>query len=348
MVRILYGVCGEGGGHASRSKEVISYLRKKGHKVVCIAYGKSYELLHKYVKCYKISGLNISFKNNEADYVQTVIDNLKTLPDRIEHLKNLSSFIEKFKPQLAISDFEPMTVTLANLHDIPLISIDNQHRITNAQIEVPEKYNGARIVADTIIRATVSNTKACLVISFHPVKLTAPKTFIFPPILRSDILKLNPEKKNYILVYQTSETNKQMIEELKKVNENFIIYGFNLSKKEKNLVFKKRNEKGFIEDLKNCKAVITNGGFTLMTEALYLGKPVLSIPIIGQFEQILNAVYLEKLGYGKFAEKLDIKNLRNFLKNIKEYETNLKKYKREDNHRILNMLDELIEQYAIK
>ena len=33
MANILYGVNGEGAGHSTRAKEVISHLRKKGHAV---------------------------------------------------------------------------------------------------------------------------------------------------------------------------------------------------------------------------------------------------------------------------------------------------------------------------
>jgi len=347
MARILYGVCGEGGGHASRSYEIISHLKKKGHEVVAITYGKAL-WLKKHMKVFEFPGLNISFSNNQADYTKTVMDNLNSLPGRIEHFRKLMEFVKKFRPQIAITDFEPATSTIASLLGIPLISIDNQHRITNTKIETPQKYESQRIVADAVIRAMVGNTKACLVISFHPTKLTSSKTFIFPPILRSEILKLKPQKKDYVLVYQTTSTNKELIDILKQINEKFIIYGFDVAKKDKNLVFKKRNEKKFIQDLKDCKAVITNGGFTLITEALYLCKPVLSIPISGQFEQILNAFYLEKLGYGEFYEKLASKEIIDFIKNLKKYENNLEHYKKEDNHRILNMLDELIAQYAIK
>ena len=40
-------------------------------------------------------------------------------------------------------------------------------------------------------------------------------------------------------------------------------------------------------------AVITSAGFTLLGEAVYLHKPVLAIPVEGQFEQILNAHYVD-------------------------------------------------------
>ena len=44
--------------------------------------------------------------------------------------------------------------------------------------------------------------------------------------------------------------------------------------------------------------MVTGGGFSLLSEAVYLGKPMLSVPLHGQFEQLMNARYLEREGYG--------------------------------------------------
>ncbi len=63
-------------------------------------------------------------------------------------------------------------------------------------------------------------------------------------------------------------------------------------------------EAGFIADLASCRGVIAAGGFTLMGEAVYLKRPMLAVPLEGQFEQILNARYLDKLGYGMAADDL--------------------------------------------
>jgi len=163
--------------------------------------------------------------------------------------------------------------------------------------------------------------------------------------LRNNILKIKRSKGKHFLVYQTSDTNKQLIGALKSIDEAFVVYGFNKEKKDKNLIFrkfKKGSEKRFLKDLSGCKAVITNGGFTLMTEALYLGKPVLSIPVRRQFEQITNALYLDRLGYGKRAVYADKKVIENFIDDLEKYRGKLKDYKREDNLKLFGMLDKII------
>ena len=100
----------------------------------------------------------------------------------------------------------------------------------------------------------------------------------------------------------------------------------NKKARDENLVFKRFSAQGFLKDLASAEAVITNGGFTLITECIYLKKPVLSQPIQGQFEQILNAIYLEKLGYGKFCEHPTLTDLHQFFRNLPKYRKRLEQY----------------------
>ncbi len=44
---------------------------------------------------------------------------------------------------------------------------------------------------------------------------------------------------------------------------------------------------------------MSTAGFTLLSEALHLGKPVLAVPNRGFFEQAVNALYLRRSGRGE-------------------------------------------------
>ena len=59
--------------------------------------------------------------------------------------------------------------------------------------------------------------------------------------------------------------------------------------------------------------MIANAGFSLVSEALHLGKPYLALPVRHQFEQLFNAYYVQKMGYGQYSEKLGPNNLADFL-----------------------------------
>ncbi|HLD86464.1 MAG TPA: glycosyltransferase family protein, partial [Candidatus Nanoarchaeia archaeon] len=81
------------------------------------------------------------------------------------------------------------------------------------------------------------------------------------------------------------------------------------------------------------------GGFTLISEALYLQKPILSIPVEGQFEQTLNALYLKKLGYGVYAKKTTREGIEAFLGNLPLLKKYLKKYKKHTNKDALGKIE---------
>jgi uncharacterized protein (TIGR00661 family) len=109
-----------------------------------------------------------------------------------------------------------------------------------------------------------------------------------------------------------------------------------------NLTFRPFSEKGFIDDLRTARAVVAGGGYTLMSEAVYLHKPMLSLPVQGQFEQVLNALYLEQLGYGMYAKALDGPVLSEFLARVPRCQEALKAYSQDGNKKLLAALDELL------
>ena len=134
----------------------------------------------------------------------------------------------------------------------------------------------------------------------------------------------------------------ESIKELRKINEKFFVYGFEEDKNLGNVILKNFNEKEFLQDLNSCKAVITNGGFMLISEALYLKKPILSIPVKKHFEQTLNAIYLERLGYGMFGKETSKEIINKFIKKIPLYRNKLKNYKKYDNKEAIRKISDAI------
>ena len=90
--------------------------------------------------------------------------------------------------------------------------------------------------------------------------------------------------------------------------------------------------------------MIAGGGFSLMGEAVYLGKPLLAVPLEGQFEQTLNALYLESLGYGEYHKSLSETAIASFLYKAPAYAKKLEGYpfRGDRNQSIFGKLDELI------
>jgi uncharacterized protein (TIGR00661 family) len=81
----------------------------------------------------------------------------------------------------------------------------------------------------------------------------------------------------------------------------------------------------------------------LLGEAVYLKKPVLAVPVQGQFEQFLNARYLDKTGYGRFAASLDDADvLTRFAEQLERCEEKLAQYRQQGNDTLFDALDRRI------
>jgi len=347
--RIIYSVCGEGMGHAIRGRVLLNHLTKN-NEVHIFASDRAYDYLSAHFdNVYKIGGFNTVYEDNTVQNTKTFIKGMKDLPgDLKKSLRLMYSVAKAVKPQIIISDFEFYSNLLSKVLRVPLISLDNMHVLTQAELDVPRKFRTDRIAAESVVRSFIQMPTFYLITSyFYPPIKNSTKTKYFPPVLRDAIMGLEPYNGEHVLVYQTSDSNERLLDILKEFDDEFIVYGFHRDERDENLLFKSFNEDEFFTDLSQARAVIANGGFTLISEALYLGKPVLSVPVKKQFEQTLNALYLERLGYGEFREDLEREDIENFLSKLDEYRKNIHlKFSHDQNQSIIEELDFLIDKYA--
>lgn len=348
--RIFYSLCGEGLGHAIRSGVVIEYLINEGYDLVVFASDRAYDYLsNKFENVYYIGGFNTVYENNSVRNKKTFAYNMKDVPSDLKNNMNMMyKLARKFKPDIIVSDFEFYANLLSHLLRIPLISIDNMHVLTEAKYSSPNRYIKDRIFSEAVVHAFIQRADRTLIYSyFYPELKDTTTTKYVDPIIRDEIIQLKSSVGEHILVYQTSDSNSKLIELLKNnPDRKFIIYGFHTDKREDNLLFRKFSEKQLYEDFKNAQCVITNGGFSFITEALQLEKPVLSIPVNKQFEQILNAIYLDRLGYGEHHDNITQNILDNFIANTPTYRKNIRDnfHKLQNNNQTLEELKKAIDE----
>lgn len=342
MANILYGVNGEGAGHSTRSREVLSHLVSQGHNVHVASFDRGLQNLKNDFNVTEIYGFRFSYVNNRVRYKRTIAKNLITVPQAAKSISNLSHLIDDQRIDLVITDFEPLTCHIGHRRRLPVISIDNQHCLTNAVVSYPKKYRRDAAAAKLVTKLMTPHANAYLVISFFTAPIRKRNTFLFPPLLRQEILDATPTEADHILVYVTSPAP-ALAKILSAVRCRFVAYGFGRGAVEGNIVFKKPSLDGFFSDLVSARAVIANSGFSLVTEALHLSKPYLAVPVSHQFEQIFNAYWLEKSGYGAYWEELNKERVESFLYNIPHYREALAAYPRQGNGALLHKLDALID-----
>ncbi len=349
-MQILYGVVGEGMGHATRSRVVVEYLLSRGHHVKAVASGRAFQYLSKVLPdVVEIQGLTLHYHDGAVDRDWSVMKNVLLSPKML--LDNASAYFEKlsnFLPDLVMSDFDSFAYFFAKRHGLPIISIDNQqiiHRCKHAEdirqgIEVDFQSTKA------FVKAKLPGSDHYLITSFFTPKVRrkfAKTTTIIPPILRTPILRATPTRGDHVLVYQTSTSDQHLLPALKALPKSqFIVYGLRRNAVDDNCTLKDFSEDGFVSDLASCRAVVTNGGLSLIHEAIYLRKPIFSVPVRHQFEQEMNARYIEKLGYGLNAPQTDTPTLEAFLRQESRYVDALAGHQQDGNRVLEQELDRLL------
>ncbi|MDD3803119.1 MAG: glycosyltransferase family protein [bacterium] len=342
-MKILYGIAGHGNGHITRSSYVVRLLESKGHKVKILTYGQGI----KYIKnsgedfdYVDISGFDIYYRDGIVRNYKTFYEFIKKLPlNSAKQLLIFFKIIYDFKPHIVISDFEPFSQLAAKSIGIPLVDIDNNIAV-NIVKENPED---ASVLEKFYTKGTVNlfvrKAKYHFLLSFAPDYINVDedkkyKLIIVPPIIRTEILEAKKivEDRKFILIYQTSDSLAERIESLSRKfkDVDFVAYRVNL-KESSNLKVKGFQKDEFIKDLALCSGIITNGGFTLISEAIYLGKPIYSVPISGQYEQRVNGFLVEKCGYGLTSKEFSEDRFREFLERVSEFKKNLSLYSQNQN-----------------
>ena len=345
MANILYGVNGEGSGHASRSREVLAHLQARGHTVHVASFDRGLENLAADFEVTEIYGLRLFYAHNRVHYARTAIKNLLSVPQAARSVHHLNQVAKEMNIQLVITDFEPLSCHFAHKSRLPLLSIDNQHCLIYGQISYPREYRQEAAAAKTVTRMMTPRADAYFVTSFFTPRAKNNRTVFFPPILRKEVLDAVPTEGEAVLVYVTSPAA-ELPELLKRVRQPFICYGFNREGRDGNLWFKKPSQENFLKDLGAARAVVANSGFSLISEALYLDKPYLAWPVKHQFEQVFNAYYIDKMGFGAYWDDLNKEKIESFLFNLDSYRENLAKYPRKDNSELFGKLDDWIAKHV--
>jgi uncharacterized protein (TIGR00661 family) len=340
-------------GHAIRSRVVLDHLVMQGHEIEIMASGRATDFLSKrFEGVNRIHGLHMIYEENRVRKGKTLWSNV--LAGAMGVPKNIAAYFElisSFNPEVVISDFESWTYLYAKAHRVPVVSIDNMQIINRCVIpdSVIEGYETDFSIAKAFVKSKLPYCDEYLITTFFRPEIRKPKTRLFPPILRPEILAAERKKGEHLLVYQTAEGNDALVDTLAKTGLPCRIYGMRRDLKEdaaeNNLLFRPFSEAGFISDLASARGVIAGGGFTLMGECVYLHKPMLSVPIGGQFEQILNGRYLGREGYGAMAPNLDDpQTVFDFVENLPRYEASLARYEQDGNKLLLDALDGVLDR----
>ncbi|MBL0095394.1 MAG: glycosyl transferase [Bacteroidetes bacterium] len=283
-MKVLYAIQGTGNGHISRALEILPLLKKRAEVDVLVS-ASQWELTLPFEVKYRYHGLGFVFgKKGGVDILRTYLklDTLKLFNE----IKRLP--VEDY--DLVISDFEPVSSWACQLKRKTCIGLSNQVATLHPLAPMPEtKDRLGKMVLEHYAPSTASY-------GFHFKRYDQD---IYTPIIRNAVRRADIKNKEHFTVYLPSYEDQRVLKNLM----NYKGLSFQLFSKKAKSAYRVKNtwvlplhNDSFIKSMAESEGVITNAGFGTTSEALYLGKRLLVIPMKTQFEQHCNASTLESMG----------------------------------------------------
>ena len=283
-MKILFGIQGTGNGHISRSKEIVKELGKSAHVDVLLS-GTQHEVDHGLNIKYKCPGLGFTFgKRGGIDY----FDSFRTFsPYRLfSDIKDLP--VKEY--DLVVSDFEPVTAWASRYKRVPCISISHQAALLSPKTPKPDKKNNFQ---ERVLKWYAPGSS---LIGLHFEEYDS---FIKTPVIRREVRHREVSNNGHYTVYLPSFDDKFLCSVLNQIDVPWDVF----SKHHKGDPYREGNVnvyavdgERFVKSFSSCEGIVTNAGFETPSEALYLGKKLLTIPMKRQYEQECNAQALKQLG----------------------------------------------------
>jgi uncharacterized protein (TIGR00661 family) len=341
-MKIFYGICGDGRGHAARSFALIEKLTSLGHEVSVFSFHEGYELFSlsnfPTSRLFKISGLRFGQDATGISLRQTIKNAWNYFFDAKADLKFFKSEIKKFgSPGLIISDFEPLLPRIANYFHIPCVTIDNQHKFcTPLRDGFSFGLQAYSMLAGVFISQYIPKPTLSIISTFHEcVNLEGYDRIEI--MLREQFANRKPTNKGHVLVYVRHPVHIKVSEVISKTPYKFIFYGPQ-GTISPNIEYKSTSYGEFADDLASCSGVICCGGNQLIGEAKYFGKKIMAIPLPRQNEQEINSIYVKKENLGECC----------YLSDFSEHQVEKflnTQYKREEGRNGLSQVLELLKPY---
>jgi uncharacterized protein (TIGR00661 family) len=342
-MKILIGVCGFGNGHCFRQSCVLNQLRQRGHEVALFTHDRSgsfFQTYYQEVPQFIVRVPWISASHIGLDFGRIAGDSRNTFGDGYSiNFSAMDKVLNLFHgpPDLVISDYDPISAQFGYATCRPVITIDNQSKFLGFQFP---PLNGLTRNEDRCrLSFFFPQALARFAVSFFQVSWPPDPQFpvtVIPPLVRRAVLDLAPAKQSnngatHIAVYLSpygpiDQPLPELGDALRRcATARFSIYSQNaVAESGGNVRFRGFDTQGFAEELRDATAVICTAGHNLLSELMYLQKPVLALPF-DTFEQSCNAAVISERGFGMTCKRLSTDIIKDFVGNVEVFRSNIER-----------------------
>jgi uncharacterized protein (TIGR00661 family) len=342
-MKALFVVTGIGYGDSTREHVNISALKKAfpRSKVVVAGYDKSYDYFKSKYETVEVEGYKLPGKKLKIQLHKFILSNL--LLPLFWFTSTLKVKLKKFdfKPDIIVSDFEPIGISLAGLLGKKCIVVFGYDPLLYKEYKKKNRMNIKMRTEATYFEYLYNNANMVVIPSLRKPRKSLEYAYVNPIVrqlpneLKSqkELMKeLNLVKKPILVMLGGSEFGTKLATYINKLadefKEEFIIFGANMDLNWSSGVKYRKFSNNFLKYLKVSKGLITLGGQITLAEGLVYKKPILCYPIKDHVEQVLNAYSVRNVVMvGKDSSFKGVrKTLTSFLRDLPKLKKKVEKY----------------------
>lgn len=335
MAKILYGICGIGNGHLFRQLPILQALCQT-HEIIIFTYGDALNYLRKnilsntrlievavpfYVGTPNGLDFSLTLQHNNCDFFTINTAAMAYVQEQWG------------KPDIVLSDYEPVSAQYAYAYNAPFITIDQQSKYLLYSDLFPHEIDGLRYIDEQMrLRMFFPVANERIACSFFNVPSNDAHVTIVGSTIRNTIKAQPLTKKTSIVVYLSKQMNiSQSLDELIGVMSKFSNTDFNIFVADNynvhcalpnHIKVYSHGHPDFTTMLASSHGVIATAGHSLLSECMVLGKPVYALSL-DVYEQKLNAYVIEQFKLGCSNTCVDVEKLKIFIDNLKLYTHNI-------------------------
>ena len=333
-LRCLFVVQGEGRGHLTQALALRKILGAAGHQVPAVLLGRNPNreapafFLNKIdAPVERIDSPSFFMDGHRramATLGATIRKNVPLIGRFREGLRTVGRAIEHYRPDVVINFHEVLAGVHYTLHGgrrsslPPLVCVAHQYMFQHpAYPSFPQGQSWDRWWLRFFVRATCLRATKRLALSLYPAPHRRDEGLVvMPPLLREELAtppqRQAAEERPFFLMYLLNSGYAEEVVRWHRRHPEVRLHCFwdrpgaaSVERYDDALTFHALDDEKFLTMMKQCRGLATTAGFESVGEAMYLGKPVLMVPVEGHFEQRCNAIDGRHAGAGVAARSFE-------------------------------------------
>ena len=354
--KFILAVQGEGRGHMTQAISMAEMLIEQGHTISAVILGSSerreapqffLEKINAPVIQLKSPNFVTDKKNKRINITKTLVHNIAQLGKFRKSLKTIDAIIKEHEPDVIINFFDLLIGLYYRFYKptTKLVCIAHQYIYFHPDFEFPAGKFLDKMAIRFYTHLTAYGSSKNLGLSFYKIHTTSNEVVVVPPLLRKEVFNLESKKENFYLVYLVNNGYFEDVLEWHFLNPDTELHCFTDQAEEllKHYSFDKKklflhaiNDTMFLDMMSKAKGLASTAGFESVCEAMYLGKPVMMVPVEGHFEQFCNSRDAYKAGAGIYSDNFDLSKLSIFSSTFDGNNSWFKNWVANAKHRIYN------------